>query len=65
MGPPHRQRPADAPPPRDLGAAEQEAEEEARKPQQMPVEEPKGPPKPETPWERGLRQAKEVRLGFN
>ena len=42
--------------------AEGDKEEEPEKEPAEPEPVPEGPPKPETPWERGLRQAKEVCL---
>lgn len=45
---------------KDEGEKKEETKEEEEKKKKPIV--PSGPPKPETPWERGLRQAKEVCL---
>lgn len=55
------------PPPGIYKTPQTEAEAETAKENEEPVEKPERPmpviqepPKPESPWERGLRQAKEV-----
>ena len=63
--PPQQAPPGADPPPSSKGdkedASEAKEEKKEEKEKKKPVV-PSGPPKPETPWERGLRQAKEVGL---
>ena len=62
--PPQQAPPGADPPPSSEGDKEDasEAKEEKKEKENKKPVVPSGPPKPETPWERGLRQAKEVGL---